>query len=147
MDAPGTIAETVKTVESRYGTEFPLADLLLEASGPGLVGDLTGAGYVGTSRVAGVDTDHYVYRTKDVDYQLWIQTGDKPLLRKVVITSKKEPNHPQFTATLTWDLTPKTDDARFAFVEPQGATKIPFGLPPGATPPAKAPTSRQPKTK
>jgi hypothetical protein len=147
MDAPGTIAETIGTVESRYGTDFPLADFLIEASGPGLTSDLTGAGYVGKSRAGGVETEHYVYRTKDVDYQLWIQSGDKPLLRKIVITSKKEAHHPQFTATLAWDLSPKTDDARFVFAQPPGATQIPFGLPPGATPPVKAPTSRQPKTK
>ena len=63
-----------------------------------------------------------------------METGDKPLPRKLVITSKKQPTQPQYSAELTWDPKPKIDDSSFAFTPPPDATKIPFGLPsPGAT--------------
>lgn len=109
------------------------------AGGDDFVKDLTAAGFVGKSRVGDSDCDHYAYRSKDVDYQLWIQSGDKPLLRKIVITSKKVASQPEFISVLAWDLSPKIDDSTFAFVPPQGATRIAFGITPkpGVTQPHK----------
>lgn len=127
MDAPGTIGATIEKAESQFGIEFPLADLLRMASADELAADLTAAGDVGPSRIAGVDCEHYAYRTKSVDYQLWIENGDRSLPRKVVITSKNEPHQPQFSAVLAWNTSPKIDDGMFVFTPPAGATKIPFG--------------------
>jgi hypothetical protein len=107
--------------------------------------DLTAAGYVGKSRVGGVDTDHYAYRTGEIDYQVWIQTGDKPLPRKLVITSKKQPAQPEYTAVMTWDLSPKIDDASFAFTPPEGASKIPFATAAAKDLGNKAPAQSPPK--
>jgi hypothetical protein len=76
-----------------------------------------------------VECDHYAYRSADVDYQVWIASG-QPLPLKLVITSKKLPAAPEYTAEMTWDLKPKIDDGSFAFTPPEGATKIPFGVPP-----------------
>jgi hypothetical protein len=129
MSAPGTLRETVEMAQVRYGVEFPLADFLRAASGGDLTRDLVGAGYVGRSRVGGDEVEHYAYRTKDYDYQLWLETGDKPLPRKVVIVSKTRPRQPQFSAVLTWDLSPAMEGTRFDFTPPEGATKIPFGSP------------------
>lgn len=141
MDAPGTTDQALEAAEARYGLEFPTRDLLFMSSTDDLTKDLTAAGFVGTSRIGDADTEHYAYRTADVDYQLWIQPGDKPLPRRLVITSKKLPAKPQYSATLTWDLTPKFDDALFAFHPPQGATKIAFSAP-GST--KNSPTQAQP---
>jgi hypothetical protein len=147
-DAPGTLGPAMDMAESRYGIEFPTSDLLRMASGEDFTRDLTAAGLVGTSRVGDTECDHYAYRNADVDYQLWIQAGDKPLPRKLVITSKKQPAQPEFTAVLTWDLSPKIDDSTFAFNAPQGATRIVFGTAPaqpqkGVTQPQKAPQPKQ----
>jgi hypothetical protein len=144
MDATGTIGEALEAAQSRYGVEFPLADFLRAVSADDLAKDLTAAGDVGKSRIEGADVEHYAYRTKDVDYQLWIESGDKPLLRKIVITSKTRPSQPQFAAVLTWDLSSKIDDAKFAFTPPEGAAKIPFGSPglSAAKPPAPQPQKK-----
>jgi hypothetical protein len=142
MDAPGTTDQALEAAEARYGIEFPTRDLLWMSSTGEFTKNLTAAGFVGTSRIGDADTEHYAYRTPDIDYQLWIQPGDKPLPRRLVITSKKMPAQPQYSATLTWDLTPKFDDALFAFRPPEGATKIAFGAP-GST--KNSPTQAQPQ--
>ena len=134
MDAAGTLAATLDAAESRYGVDFPAPDFVRLASGEDFAKGLTAAGYVGKSRVAGADCEHYAYRTADVDYQMWIEAGDKPLPRKLVITSKKEPTQPAYTAVVTWDLSPRVDDGSFAFTPPDGATKIAFGTPSPGTP-------------
>jgi hypothetical protein len=125
--APNTIGATIDMAESNYGIDFPTPDLLRAASGEGFSEGLTAAGYVGKSRVGDDECDHYAYRSAEVDYQLWIETGDKALPRKFVITSKKDPAQPEYTAVNTWNLSPKVDDATFVFTPPEGATKIPMG--------------------
>jgi hypothetical protein len=132
LETSGPIAAALDTVESRYGVEFPAPDFLQMTSGDEFSRDLTAAGFVGKSHVDGADSDHYAYRTADVDYQIWIASGDKPLPLKLVITSKKQPAQPEYTALMTWDLAPKTQDATFAFTPPAGASKVGFGAPPAA---------------
>ncbi|HXN33875.1 MAG TPA: DUF2092 domain-containing protein [Polyangiaceae bacterium] len=135
MDAPGTIGAAIDTAESRYGLDFPAPDFLRMASGEDFAKGLTAAGEVGKSRVGNTDCEHYAYRSADVDYQLWVETGDKPPLpRKLVITSKKDPTQPEYTAIVTWDLAPTIDDAAFTFRPPEGATEIAFGTPPAGHP-------------
>jgi hypothetical protein len=132
MDAPGTAIAALDTAQARYGVELPSASFLSRVANDELTNDLTAAGFVGPSHVNGTDADHYAYRTADVDYQLWIARGDRPLPLKLVITSKKLPTQPEYAAVMTWDLNPKIEDSTFAFTPPADATKIPFGMPAGA---------------
>ncbi len=140
--APNTIGATIDMAASTYGVDFPTPDLLRAASGEDFSEGLTAAGYVGKSRVGDDECDHYAYRNAEVDYQLWIETGDKALPRKFVITSKKDPAEPEYTAVNTWNLSPKVDDAAFVFTPPEGATKIPMGAVKPA--PAGKPQTTQP---
>src|ERR1700722_10704819 len=128
-DLPGTTTAALDTVEARYGVEFPTPDFLHAASSEDFTRGLTAAGFVGKSHVGGTECDHYAYRSAEVDYQVWIASG-QPLPLELVITSKKLPAAPEYTAVMTWDLQPKIDDGSFAFTPPEGATKIPFGVPP-----------------
>jgi hypothetical protein len=133
---PNTLAGMIDTAESEYGIEFPTPDLMRMAAGEDFADELTAAGEVGKSNIGGVECDHYAYRNAEVDYQIWLEPGDKPLPRKIVITSKKDPTQPEYTAFLTWNLAPKLDDTSFTFTPPEGATKIPMY---SLKQPAKAP--------
>jgi hypothetical protein len=144
MDAPGTTSAALQRAQADYGVELPMANFLDMAASGELLKDLTAGGLVGSSRVGGFDAEHYAYRTAEVDYQVWIASGDKPLPLKVVITSKKMPAQPEHSVVMTWDTAPKIDDTLFAFAPPEGATKIPFGTPPGALG-KKAPEPQQHK--
>jgi hypothetical protein len=129
MDAPGPVGAAMDKAEDAYGVDFPASDFLRMASGEDLSDKLTAAGDVGESSVGGTVCEHYAYRTADVDYQLWIEEGqpDGPLPRRLVITSKKQPTQPEYTAVLTWDVSPTVYASSFKFTPPEGTTKIAFG--------------------
>lgn len=126
MPAPPTIREALDAAEARHGVELPLLDLLYAATGDDLGSGVVAAGDIGPSRVAGCDCEHYAFRGKNVDWQLWIERGDRPLPRKIVITTKDDPTRPQYAAVLTWDLSPRFDAATFTFSPPKGAMPIAF---------------------
>jgi hypothetical protein len=123
VSAPKTIKEMLAFAESKYGLEWPLADLLAPES---LAENVKSAFSVGQGRVGGVLCEHYAFRQDEVDWQIWIQTGNKPLPRKIVITSKNEEGSPQYEAVLSWKLSPRLGDRVFRFVPPKGASKIVF---------------------
>jgi hypothetical protein len=83
--------------------------------------------YAGLHKVRGVPCHHLAFDRKDIHYQLWIEAGDKPVVRKIVITQKKLPGSPQWTAYLSdWNFSPVFADNFFAFSPPPGAQKIKF---------------------
>jgi hypothetical protein len=46
--------------------------------------------------------DHYAFRQGNVDWQIWITTGDKPLPRKLVITNRSDEARPQSVQYFDW---------------------------------------------
>lgn len=134
--AAPTIGEMVSQTRKKYDLSFPLDDLIRGATTGQLMNGVTAGMVVGTGMVAGVGCDHLGFHKEGLDAQLWIEKGDHPLPRKIVITTLSEPTQPQHTEVLTWDLTPKIDDAMFVFTPPTGAEKIVFAEPDHA---AKAP--------
>ncbi|MGA7120695.1 MAG: DUF2092 domain-containing protein [Polyangiaceae bacterium] len=143
MDSPPTIAATLDAAKAHYDLELPLADLLYLATGDDLGKNAIEAGFIGPSRVGGVDCEHLALRSPEVDWQIWIEKGDKPLPRRVVITTRNEPTAPQYSAIVSWNLLPKVDDGMFSFKAPDGASAVPI-LP---APVAKAPPAANAATK
>lgn len=124
----GTITQLLDEVE-KYGVDLPLQDLFRWGSANGGVTPPTEGIVVGDSRVVDWDTDHFAFRQKGVDYQVWIEKGDKPLPRKLVINSLEDETQPQYTAVLNWNLAPKVDAAVFTFTPDAKAKRIPFMTP------------------
>jgi hypothetical protein len=83
--------------------------------------------YIGVVVVNGVECHHLAYRAKEIDWQIWVQTGDKPLPLKYVITSKWMTAAPQFTLRLRdWNIEPKFAADIFTFTPPDGARKLDY---------------------
>jgi hypothetical protein len=124
VNAPGTIAETLRQAYQKFDLNVPLADLFFWGTDKSGIDDIKEAAVIGPATVGGVECDHYAYRQDDVDWQIWIARGASPLPQKLVITTKDEPAQPQFTALFKWNIHPNFDNATFAFVAPKGAQKI-----------------------
>lgn len=125
--APATIQQTLDLLHDKYDIEVPLEDLFRWGE-PGDSRDRLVTGYyVGPARINGVETDQYAYSTGDLDWQVWIDRGDKPAPRKIVITDTSDEAQPQFAATLAWNAKPTFGDADFTFTPPAGSGKITFG--------------------
>jgi hypothetical protein len=122
--APRTVRETVALAEERYGYDFPLADLFTWGTEQSGAANILAATNVGTAVIKGAPCDHFAFHQADVDWELWIERGPRPLPRRQVITTINEPTQPQHTAVMDWDLAPRLDDQMFTFKPPASAHQI-----------------------
>ena len=58
------------------------------------------ANHIGRGVIDGVECEHLAFRNQDVDWQLWVQVGAKPIPCKYVITSKAVGMAPQYTLVI-----------------------------------------------
>ena len=125
VDAPENIDEVLDFMADRYGVTVPLADLFYsDAYGALLPAAQTGR-LLGTSSVEGMECHHLAFEGKAIDWQIWIQTGDQPLPRKIVITYKTSEGAPRYRCTIdNWDLSPTFSASLFEFRAPQGTTRL-----------------------
>lgn len=127
IEAPSTIETAMDHAEESFGLVAPLADLVYRNCYDLLMEDVTSGFYVGMSTILGVKCHHMAFRGEETDWQIWIETGEKPLPKKFIITSKWVASAPQFTALLTkWEVSPQLKDNLFTFVAPEGAHQIEF---------------------
>jgi hypothetical protein len=124
VPAKPTIREMMATAYDKFKIELPLADLFRWGTDDDHRDDITSAVTVGYAKINGVDTDQYAFREGNIDWQVWIQRGDKPLPQKIVITDTSDSAMPEYGAALHWTTTAKFDDATFAFTPPKDAKKI-----------------------
>jgi hypothetical protein len=125
MPAPPTLRGLVDVLADKYDIEMPLADLFYWGERHG-ASDLESAVDIGPSQIGGVTCEHYAFRQKDADWQVWIQQGDYPLPRKLAITTTNDESRPQYSSVITWNLAPSFNDAAFTFVPPKDARRIVF---------------------
>jgi hypothetical protein len=124
IDAPPTLDQLLNLAYDKYGFTFPLEDLFHWGAPEWQPTGITDAVDVGAAVIEGVTCEQYAFRQADIDWQLWIQRGNFPLPRKIVITSKTDEARPQHTAVYAWDLAPSFNDAAFEFEPPDGAGKV-----------------------
>ena len=134
--APASIDQTLDLLAQKYGMVMPLADLAFSDPYQCLIENVRRGEYLGLGYVFDTQCHHLAFRQATVDWQIWIETGERPLPRKVVITFKDSPAHPQYTAFLSdWNLSAKVDESAFTLKPPQDAKKVEFAP---ATQPAAA---------
>jgi hypothetical protein len=124
-EAPETLADLIGTLLD-IGVEMPLIDVLYQAAAGTLTDDVRGGILVGESTIDGVASDHLAFRQANVDWQLWVEQGARPLPRKILITTRYEVGDPQYQAVLHWNLKPKIRSSTFEFTPPKGVTEIPL---------------------
>ena len=125
--APATIDETLDFAREKLDIIAPASELLYKNAAEKMLKASSSGFVVGPSVVAGVKTTHLAFRGPEVDWQIWIEDGDKPLPRKFILTSKQVKGEPEFTVVIrSWDVAPKLTDQEFSFTPPKGAKKIEF---------------------
>jgi hypothetical protein len=124
VPAPPTIGELIDQVDDKYGIELPLVDLFRWGTNEDDAKKITAAVDAGPSTVGGVTCEQYAFRQEGVDWQIWIQLGEFPLPRKLVIRTLSDDARPQHRDTLTWNLAPSFNDEAFVFDPPQDAKRI-----------------------
>jgi hypothetical protein len=111
-------------LEEKYGIQLPLVDLFRWGSADAPTKDITAARDVGPAEVNGTTVEQYAFRQAGLDWQVWIQMGEYPLPRKVVLTTTTDEARPQHMSVYDWDLAPSYDESSFVFTPPSEAKKI-----------------------
>jgi hypothetical protein len=124
VPAPPTVGQLANTLDEQYDVTVPIVDLFRWGTPSWSTEGIKGAMDVGASVVEDVTCQQYAFRQDDIDWQIWIQKGDHPLPRRLVITTKTDEARPQHTAEYTWNLAPSWNDAAFVFDPPEGAGKV-----------------------
>jgi hypothetical protein len=125
IDAPATIDATIDKIADEYGIEQPLTDFLYADPYAVLMAGVTYGRYLGLHQAAGVACHHLAFSQETIEWQIWIDAGDKPLPRKLVISYVQEPGEPQYSAVIRrWNLESAVPQGLFTFEAPEGAQKI-----------------------
>jgi hypothetical protein len=114
VDAPGTIDQLVDVLRDKYHRPVPAADLLMADPYKELMPQVTDAKDLGSGVIHGIECDHLAFRTKEVDWQIWIAQGARPYPCRYVVTSKKVTGWPQYTLDI-WGWKAGTEVASDAF--------------------------------
>ena len=126
VDAPPSIGELIDVVNEKYNIDIPLLDLFLWGGPRATTNEITQASDFGPGDVEGVTCEHYAFRQPGLDWQVWIQLGDHPLPRKLVLSTTTDEARPEHTSVFAWNLAPSYNDAAFVFDPPSDAHKIVF---------------------
>jgi hypothetical protein len=127
LEVPPDLESALEKAHREFGIRVSLSDLASPKLWELMKEHIKHSLYVGESRIRGVLCHHLSFDGENVQFQQWIDSGAQPLLRKVVITYKKMPGSPQWTAYISdWNFSPQLNANLFAFTPPPGAEKIKF---------------------
>lgn len=125
FEAPGTVDQLIEALRAGHGVALPGADLLLSQSYTVLVAGVREAKHIGRGIIDGVECEHLAFRNFDTDWQLWVEVGERPIPRKMVITSKTVNGAPQYTLRVKgWKTGVEPAPDAFAFLPPVTAKKL-----------------------
>ena len=123
-DAAGTIDQLIDRLQSTAGGAMPGTDLLLTNSFDELTATTIEAKHIGQGVIDGVECEHLAFRGVDTDWQIWIESGARPIPRKYVITSKTLAGAPQYSLKIKeWKTDVPAEADTYVFKPPADAKK------------------------
>jgi hypothetical protein len=124
-DVPGTIDHLVDELRDKFHRPLPAADLLMSDPYGQLMPQVQDTKDLGSGVIHGVECDHFAFRAKDVDWQIWIAPGDRPYPCRYVITSTKVAGAPQYTIDVrSWKAGTDVASDEFKATVPKDAKKM-----------------------
>jgi hypothetical protein len=125
LDLPGTIDQVIGLLRSDYSVTAPGADLLLSNVFAELTEGVIDAKHIGLGVIDGVECEHLAFRALEVDWQIWIEVGARPIPRKYIITSKSVAAAPQYTLRIKeWRTDPQVNANSFVFTPAPGTRQV-----------------------
>jgi hypothetical protein len=125
VEALGSIDQLVDVLRDKYHRPVPAADLLMSDPYKELMPEVKDVKDLGSGVIHGVECDHLAFRTKEVDWQIWIAQGARPYPCRYVITSKKVTGWPQYTLDIwAWKTGAEAASDSFKLEIPAGAKKL-----------------------
>jgi hypothetical protein len=125
VEVTGPIDNLIDELRDKFHRPLPGADLLQSNLYDELMPLVTDAKDLGSGVIGGIECDHVAFRTKEVDWQMWIAQGGHPYPCRYVITSKLVDNGPQYSIQIRdWKTGKEVASDDFTFKNSTNAKKI-----------------------
>ncbi len=116
------IDEALDDLTEKYGIAIPLTQLLYSDTDENM-DDLKDGDYFGTVLVDGAPCYYVGFPGRDWDIQVWVEKGDKPLIRRAAFVDKRKKGQPRSMISVKWNLDGAIDENMFVFKAPKDAIK------------------------
>jgi len=97
---PSSVDQALNKLKEEYQFTPALSEFLFIDTYKVMTANIISGAYFGISKVMGANCHHLVFVEKDIDWQIWIEEGKRPVPRKLVITYKNMAESPQFIALI-----------------------------------------------
>jgi hypothetical protein len=125
VEAAGTVDQLVDVLRDKYHRPVPGADLLMSDPYKEWMPEVTDIKDLGSGVIRGVECDHLAFRTREVDWQIWIAQGPDPYPCRYVITSTKVAGEPEYSIDIRgWKTGAAVAADPFRLDVPAGAKKL-----------------------
>ena len=125
VEVPGSLDHLANELQKKFDRPLPAADLFLSNAHGELMAEVTDVKDLGSGVIGGIECDYLAFRTKDVDFQIWIAQGASRHPCRYVITSKQIADGPQYTIQLrNWKTGGDVATTDYVFKPPAGARQI-----------------------
>jgi len=125
VSLPGSVDQFLDQLREKFGMTLPGADLLSTDAYDVLTSDVISGAHIGRGVIGSIECEHLVFRGREIDWQIWVQTGDQPLPRKYVITSKAMAAAPQYAVVIRdWKIGVEPNAKVFVFTPPPDAKQL-----------------------
>jgi hypothetical protein len=125
VDVPGTVEHLIDELKDKHNRPLPAADLLMSNSYDELMQDVYDSKDLGSGVIGGTECDYLAFRKDQVDWQIWIAQGDRPVPCRFSVTSKLIANGPQYSVQFSnWKIGSDVAAVDFAFTNSMNAEKV-----------------------
>ena len=122
---PGSVDHLIDELKNKYDRPLPAADLLMTDIEGQLMPDVIDTKDLGSGVIGGIECDHFAFRTKEVDWQIWIAQGDRPYPCRYVIKSMQVADGPEYSIQVRdWKTGDEVAADDFGFENTTKAKKI-----------------------
>jgi hypothetical protein len=124
VPAPPSNGQIIDKARTELGIELPLADPFIWNSDQTMRSRIKSAFALRPETIEGRSCFHYAFRQEKVDWQIWIEEGERALPCKMIVTSTSDPSLPQYVAVIHWRDTNDPPVSEFTFTPPAEAKRI-----------------------
>lgn len=125
VDVPGTVDNLIDELREKLHRPIPGADLLSSNVYDQLMSEVVEVKDLGSGVIGGTECDHLGFRSKEVDWQIWIAQGARPYPCRYVITSKTVDQAPQYSIQIRdWKAGAEVAARNFGFTNTTNAKKV-----------------------